>query len=250
MKFSILLLLPWVCNVHALQPTSCPTPDWFSAEFVSISDIVISSPSAAVIPDPDLTFFRGVMLFSEEEIEKVTNDAIQFFNVKYGLDFSQSEPNELGQRFYQNAVLAPFKISPETQTTVTYNRWIISGNTGNLCFEQRDGGLGVTIIDDQLLHGSYGGEDGIPITPGGGVSLLYGFYNFPVCPQQPLVIQYSSGTPFRAVPYDGIGVINCDLSHRVWGPGLAQGTVRFIPTENGRVRVVYRNIFTFPPHPK
>ena len=58
------------------------------------------------------------MLFTEEEIEQVTEDAIQFFDTMYGLDFSQSEPNELGQRFFQNATFFPFRTSPEAQYSV------------------------------------------------------------------------------------------------------------------------------------
>jgi len=35
-------------------------------------------------------------------------------------------------------------------------------------------------------------------------AVVWGFYNIPVCPQQPLVIQYESRTPFRKVPVDGM----------------------------------------------
>ena len=246
MKVSLIIAALCIGNIYAIQPTSCPTRDWFSAEFVSIADKVVSSE--LTIPDPNLSFFKDVMHFSEREIQQVTEDAIQFYKTRFGLDFSQSEPNELGQRVYQNAVFAPLIFSPEIQYTITYNRWIISGNTNNLCFENRDGGYWVSFTGEQLLRGTYGGEEGIPIGEGGPF-LLYGFYNIPVCPQEPLVIRYSSNTPARVEPIDGIGVINCDLFHRVWGAGIAKGSYEITPTKDGRTRVVVRNVLTFPPNP-
>ena len=246
MEVTLFLVVLCFGGAYSVQPTSCPTRDWFNAEFVSITDVVIPSQSAAVVSDPDLTFFRDIMLFTEEEIERETQDAMEFFNTKFGLDFSQSVLNELGERMIENAVMFPYIF--DNQYTITYNRWIISGNTNNLCFENRDGGYGVRFTGERLLHGTYGGEEGIPSPPGPVLGVVHGFYNIPVCPQEPLVIRYSSGTPFRS-NIDGIFTINCDLFHRVWGPGLAQGTLRFLPTEDGRVRIVTRNLFTFPPHP-
>lgn len=55
---------------------------------------------------------------------------------------------------------------------------------------------------NKLLSGTYGGPEGKKIHPDEAV--VWGFYNIPVCPQQPLVIQYESRTPFRKVPVDGM----------------------------------------------
>ena len=59
---------------------------------------------------------------------------------------------------------------------------------------------------NKLLSGTYGdtygGPGGKKIHPNEAV--VWGFYNIPVCPQQPLVIQYESRTPFRKVPVDGM----------------------------------------------
>ena len=72
------------------------------------------------------------MLFTEEEIEQVTEDAIQFYNTKYGLDFSQSEPNELGQPFFQNATFFLFRLSPEVQKKMLLAgfKLVPTGSTG------------------------------------------------------------------------------------------------------------------------
>ena len=48
--------------------------------------------------DPGLSFFREVMGFNDAGVEQVTEDAMNFFQSDYGLDFSQSEPNQLGER--------------------------------------------------------------------------------------------------------------------------------------------------------
>ena len=86
----------------------CGTPTTFGqqctpgAEFIITYDNVI--PFADLnIADPDLTFFRDVLRFSEQEIQTDTQSAFEFFNTTYGLDFSGSEPNQQGQRIFQNA---------------------------------------------------------------------------------------------------------------------------------------------------
>ena len=50
--------------------------------------------------DPGLSFFREVIGFNDAGVEQVTEDAMNFFQSNYGLDFSQSEPNQLGERVY------------------------------------------------------------------------------------------------------------------------------------------------------
>ena len=187
------------------------------------------------------------MLFTEEEIAQVTEDAIQFFNTRFGLNFSQSEPNELGQRFFENATLQPYRLPPEIQQTVTFNRWIVSGNIRSVCFENHYGGFNVQFRDQQLLHGTYGGEQGTPVALSDNV--LYGFYNIPVCAQEPLVIRFTSCSPVHVDPHDGFGILNFDLYHRVWGAGIVQGLYQATPTEDGRVHFTIRNLFTFPLHP-
>ena len=228
------------------RSSNCPTPQWFVAEFVAIADKIISPSSPTTLLDSSLSFFRDVMLFTEEEIAQVEEDAIQFYKTRYGLDFSQSQPDELGRRFYQNATFFPARLSPELQYTVTFNRWIVSGNTRSMCFENRAGSFKVDFSDQQILHGTYGGEKGIPVASTD--SVVYGFFNIPVCPQEPLVIQWSTATPMRADPHDGFVIVNLDLFHRVWGRGLLQGIAQLVPTEDGRAHFTLRDIFTFPAH--
>ena len=233
------------CNARRLNRGDCPS-EWLTAQFAAVADVVLPEETLAAPPDTDFTFFRDIMLFSDEEIEKVTQDAINFFYTMYGLDFSQLSAE--GVRTFENATLLPYVMSPDVRYTITVNSWLLSGRSRNTCFENRDGGLGVQFTGEQILHGTYGGEAGILAHPGD--SVVYGFYNIPVCPQQPIVIQYQSNTPFRLEPFDNFGIINCGLYHRVLGAGSAQGVFRAVPTgDPGMVHLTIRNTFTFPAHP-
>ena len=245
MKASIIVILFCVFTGSNARSSNCPTPQWFVAEFVSIADQVVSPP--VILLDSSLSFFRDVMLFTEEEIAQVEEDAIQFFDTRFGLDFSQSEPDEWGRRFYQNATFLPARVSPEIHYAVTFNRWIVSGNTRSVCFENRVGSFRVDFSGEQILHGTYGGEGGLPVAPRD--TLNYGFYNIPVCPQQPLVIRWSTATPGRVEPHDGYQIANLDLFHRVWGSGLVQGVARYTPTEDGRIHFTLHEMLMFPAHP-
>ena len=227
--------------------SECPA-DWFTAEFVSIADTVVPSSALGLTLDSNLSFFRNIMMFTDEEIEATTQIAMDFFKSKFGLDFSQTPPDELGQRTIGNATFYPYRTPQETQFTVTFSRWIISGNTKNFCFKNRDGGFTVMFSEDQMLYGTYGGQDGKPISPG--EIIVYGFYNIPVCPQEPIVVQYNSATPVRFDPVDGYGIINCDVYHHTLGRGIAQGLLRAIPTgEPDMFHYTFRNLYTFPSHP-
>ena len=245
MKASIVVILFCMSTGSNARSSNCPTPEWFVAEFTFIIDKVVTSP--IVILDSGFSFFRDVMLFTEEEIAQVEEDAIQFYKTRYGLDFSQSEPDELGRRFYQNATFFPGRFSPEVQYGVTFNRWIVSGNTRSVCFDNHSGTFKVDLRGQQILHGTYGGEEGLPVTPPD--SMAYGFFKIPVCPQQPLVFQWYTATPMRTDPHDGFININIDVLHRVWGRGLLQGVGQLTPTEDGRVHFTLREIVTFPAHP-
>ena len=58
----------------------------------------------------------------------------------------------------------------------------------------------------------------------------------------------SNKAPFRQVPVDGIGVINCDVYSHALGYGKAIGISTVSPSADvpGKFRVVTRNAFTFP----
>ena len=123
-------------------------------------------------------------------------------------------------------------------------KWTVNRERCSYCADNRDGGFIVIIGSDTILHGTYGGEAGLPIKANKRV--LYGFYKILLCSQSPLIIQFQSASPVRI---DGFASINCDLSSSELAPGIAQGVFRVTPLGDGNIQYTIRNLFTFPPHP-
>ena len=188
------------------------------------------------------------MKFRDSDIQHTIDDAIQFFNNTYGLDFSDSPPNEKNQRFVQNATMTPFFVSPTENLMVTDNHWIRSGNTYSSCYSVCYGGFLVTFSAEQILYGSYGGAEGKPV--GVRDDLHYTFANIDACKQSPLIIQVQSRYPNRIEPIDGTHVHIFDTYNMVLGYGTAHAIVLVSPDPNepGIFHVVVRFIFAFPSH--
>ncbi len=232
---------------HRSWRGQCPN-EWFTAQFVTLADVVVPGESLPPIPDPEHSFFRKIMRFNDDEIDAVTNDAIEFMKTKFGLDFLQSTPDAEQRYTLGNAVFQPYFLSLDIPYTINLNSWLLTGRFQNFCFENRDGGFTVQFTEQQMLHGTYGGEDGILANPGD--VLLYGFYNIAVPQRDPIIIRYQSGTPFRVEPIDGFGPINCELHHSFLGEGVAQGTYRAVQIgESNKFHLSIRNVLTFPGHP-
>ena len=217
---------------------TCPSP-WFDAHFVVLADV---TPTTREF-DPNLTFFREVLRFTEQEIEQQTQNAIQFYNTTFGLDFSQSQPNAQGERFYQNATFFPARTP--LALSVSLSRWILNGNTRSRCFNFIEGGYWVYFTaGPQMLHGSYGGEQGTLITSP--AELHFGFYSIDACAQQPIVMQYQSRTPYRR-SVDSISYYNNQVFHRTLGMGSARGLQSFVfNPSTGLPRVTVQLVFIFP----
>ena len=184
----------------AVQPQSCPVGDWFQFEFVSILDVVVHPPALPSDLPPDTTFFTDVMLFTEEEIEEVTKQAMDFFNTRFGLEFSLSPPDGLGHCFFENATFAPYSLRPDLGFTATFRHWITNGIQHSTCFPHRNGGFLVKFTADQVLRGTYGGPNGILIHPG--ALVVWAFDNILTYHQHPLVIQFQTTTPVQCEPKD------------------------------------------------
>uniref|UniRef100_A0A1X7TEU6 Uncharacterized protein n=1 Tax=Amphimedon queenslandica TaxID=400682 RepID=A0A1X7TEU6_AMPQE len=224
----------------------CPN-NWFHIQFVSIAENVV--PASETAPTPDFSFFTDVLKLSQAQIEKVTNDAMKFFKDKYGVDFTDTEPNDLGVRETEDAMLIPFQLSPKIEYQVTFNTFILTGRPYSKCYENRDGGFAVSFKREQKLFGTYGGSEGKPI--GTNDAIVYGFYSIPLrIHRKPLVIRYTSGSPARLETNDGFLIINCDLFSKFLGHGTARGVSVFTPEGNGMIRTSIRNVFTFPAQPR
>ena len=129
------------------------------------------------------------------------------------------------------------------------NRWILTGNTRTKCFSTPIGGFLVTFSGDQILRGTYGGEEGISVTHGR--ILRYEYTSISVPPCEPIVIQHQTPIPTEAARL-GIFVVFYELSHRTLGQGAMHGLVQFELTTaaNGTalIRFSGSDVITFPPN--
>ena len=226
----------------AVCSQTCPSGH-YSAIFTAAIDTTAGRRSTA---DPELTFFKTVLKFTDSDIEHTIDDAIQFFNNTFGLDFSISPPNEDNRRFFQNARMSPFMILPERRHIVTDNHWIRTGNTYSSCYFESFGGFSVAFLSEQMLHGSYGGAEGKPA--GVGNFLIFGFSIIDVCKQSPLIIKQMSRYPSRTEPIDETFVFVDDIYNNVLGYGTAHGLGLEYPDPNepGTSRLTIRVTFSFP----
>jgi len=240
---------------------SCPANQIASdVQFIIHGDNVVPASEVRQLPslvrdpahfDANLTFFSEVLGYSDDEIQQEVQNALQFFSERFGLDFSLTEPNELGLRFFQNATLQP--IRPITQISATLNRWILTGNTKTKCFPATVGGFHVTFSGEQTLRGTYGGAEGIGVPNDRSVRYLY--YSISVSPPcVPIVIQKQSPIPLEdeRIGVNQLYVIFYEVSHRTLGRGAEHGIVqsRRFTAANGTsfFRQSGSAVLTFPPN--
>ena len=75
--------------------------------------------------DSHLVHFSKTLHFTEEEIDREREAAIRFHNDMYGLDFTNVEPNDQGQRIVGNAIFEPNRVV--FNITYVFNSWLVSG---------------------------------------------------------------------------------------------------------------------------
>ena len=221
------------------QDEACPR----GAEFTISFDVVTSPDFLQNIPDPNLTFFRDVLQFTEQEIETAAQSAIEFFNTTYGLDFSESVPNEQGELFFQNASLSTGKM-PFTATAKA-NRWLVNGNTKSRCFDARLGWFGVIFQDKQVLHGTYGGTEGRTIGPTSLYALTVQYVWIDTRPHSPVVVQLLATSPDSDTP-EGITIGVATAIHHSLGNGISYGILYANPLPPDFIRLRFYNTVIFP----
>ena len=192
--------------------------------------------------DADLVFYREILRFTDEEIDREREIAIQFFKNTYGLDFTDVEPDEQGQRILGNvtfqAVLLP------ANETYVFNSWLVNGRERSRCFRARKGGFQANFNGTVLLHGEYGGEEGKLAF--GNDFVLYGHhYAYDICEQQGIIFQLESLTPLRSEPSDGWLIVNYRVRNRMLGEGALRGLYRFTVVNSTTSRVESHQVMTF-----
>ena len=215
------------------------------AEFIISFNGVLSADVLQDLPDPNLTFFRNVLKFTEQEIQTATQSAIEHFNTTFGLDFSQSEPNQQGVRIFQNSSFsarqAPFI------ATAKANRWLAAGNTKSKCFDVRLGWFGVSFLGQQVLHGTYGGTEGRAADGRRSDAIAWLYLWIDTCPQSPVVLQLQPTAPVGTAP-NGFSVEPYVASHRTLGNGICLITsrIQLLPPDRSLVRYLFYHSIIFP----
>ena len=142
----------------------------------------------------------------------------------FGLDFASVEPNEQGRWVLGNATL--YFLSFPFNLTIAYNRWVVNGRTTTRCYPLGIGGFKVDINGDMMLHGTYGGEEGIPV--GMGDMLFYGHdLIYDACALQPILILAYSDVLKCSTPVKGWTATDFVISNRQLGRGVVRGVTRF-----------------------
>ena len=227
-------------NLHdaAAQSQMCEEP--FKATITITANVTF--PISANPLDPDFVFYREVLRFTEEEIDRDRDAALQFYKDMYGLDFTNIEPNDQGQRILENATFEPGN-SPFNLTYV-FNSWLVSGRQKTKCFPAANGGFGVRFTGPMLLHVEYGGEEGKLVSTD--ENLVYGHdYIFDACKQQGHTFQLESLAPLRSVPVDGYVVNILRVHNRMLGEGLIWGVCRITAINATTLRLELQEVVTF-----
>ena len=145
------------------------------------------------------------------------------------------------------ATLQPIARSDPVRSIL--NRWILTGNTRTKCFPTPIGGFLVTFSGEQILKGTYGGEEGIDVL--NDRTLAYEFVSISVPPCEPIVIQRHTPIPIEAARI-GIYVTFYELLHPTLGQGAQHGLVQFesVTAANGTdfIRFSGSSVITFPPN--
>ena len=245
MKVWVVITILISAFVGCTVSQECPS-GWFDVSFAITIDTTISRDDFSGV-DSELHFFKETLKLTNEETEQVTQDALEFYNTTYGLDFSSSPVDAAGRRHFENATLIPFEVP--FNVPITHNRWVINGRKGvNRCFYMSEGGYNAVLTGEQILHGTYGGKDGRLVVPPSPEGITYVLFNLNVCSHQPtFIITCKTSPTFRNPDFYAVRLADC--YNRVLGHGLLQGAQGTIPTEDGRVRLISRMVMNFPAHP-
>ena len=191
----------------------------FQAAFMQITNTTF--PVSSTQLDADLTYYRQVLKFTEDEIDREREAAISYFNRTFGLDFSNIEPDEQGQRVLGNATFQPVMFP--YNATLVHNRWLVSGNSRSRCYKMGDGGFQAIFNGTVWLGGEFGGSEGA--YGFAGKNVLYGRdYIYDACAQQGILLQTESMSPIRTV--DGWIVLSFHIRNHQLGEGMAWGVSR------------------------
>ena len=230
-----------ILSILMLQSASSQMCDpAYQASFMQITDTTFPATSTQL--DADLTYYRQVLRFTEDEIDRERQAAIRYFASYFGLNFSNIEPDEQGQRVLGNATFRPVRFP--YNATLVYHSWLANGKSRSRCYPMGDGGFQATFTGDVRLFGDYGGAEGRVATTG--ESVLYGRdYIYDACAQQGILLQTESLAPIRIERTDGWILLAFRLWNRQLGEGMTWGISRVTRVDSTTLRYQSRQVYTF-----
>lgn len=176
-------------------------------------------------------FQKEVLKRTDEEIAQDRNNAIDFFQSRFGISVTDPRVHFSG-----------FEILPELE----YRAVVISGeNVPPKGWPVHDGGWMVIVMDP---HGiDLGGEfAGTHVTPG--TMFVHANYLIDKKPT-PVLLNYQAKRPIVPDTY-GSFQVNCEIFSEQYGNGQAIGGTLPVALPDGRMLINTRNIITFPPFGK
>jgi hypothetical protein len=204
-----------------------PTPQGFDKYIVYMAAGRYNADVAPVEGDLSMWYHKDVMGRSDEEIAEVHAEADAYFEKQFGPNLPSAMPFAFDPR-------DEYRVYVSSGEEVPSEGWVI-----------RDGGFMVMLMEDTVLYGEYGGEQG-KFVPAGSM-LVYGDYNIDRTPsgKDPMIIHYHSAAPIMMHPYEPGFKIDCTIISEEFGIGRAQGFSSPLIVD-GMTQVNIRTVLTFP----
>lgn len=211
------------------------TPDGYNGFLVYMANGYVPPAEFFMSGLAAINFFhKGVMKFTDSQIEAQRQQAITFFAQRFGID-SQNQADYL---------FIPFALDPRNN----YRAYVVGGEkVPSSGWVVRDGGWGIIVNNPNgvILGGEFSG-----VRVPAGTMFLSGDYNILTTKRGPdgrfqeIIISYEAGN--SAIPSsDGSLYFRCDLNSKKYGVGKAQGVSAPVLQTNGLQRSNIRNILTF-----
>lgn len=204
-------------------------PEGFDAQLVYMATGVFDPDDPDYEAPDGNVWHREIMGRSEAEMDANRQEALAFFEQRFGFNGETDE----------NIEFMPFMFDPRNE----YRAYSITGrDVPPEGWVIRDGGWMATVKSPDGID--LGGEfEGTHVPEG--AFFVFGDYNIDVPDGEPIIIHYQSGSAI--LPSEEGIAFRCELTHPEWGEGLAQGVMTEPqPLDDGRVQANVRNILTFP----
>lgn len=224
---SIAVALITVLMVSTTSLAATPTPEGFDKYLVYMAAGRYDPEVEPAEGDLAMWFHKEILGRNDEEISKAQAEADAYFEKQFGPGLPSAMPFGLDPREEYRAYVSSGEEVPS-------EGWVV-----------RDGGFMVMIMEDTVLHGEFGGEEG-KFVPAGSM-LIYGEYNIDRSPsgREPLIIHYRSASPVVMNPYEPGFKFDCIIISEEFGVGRAQGLSN-PQTIDGMKQANTRTQLTFP----